>query len=122
MRIQMVAMGVFGVLFCSACGSANVQESGEACVGVEQAGAGEVVVDNAEDECGLEQVCLSLGSGVENAPPTAGQCSCRCDGPQEDASFCECLDGFVCKSLIEDAGNDHDFSGSYCVRDTRDTE
>ena len=46
-------------------------------------------------------------------------CSCRCDGPEKNARYCECPEGFQCEPLVGDlhitnaAGN---LAGSYCIR------
>ena len=46
-------------------------------------------------------------------------CSCRCDGPDKKARYCECPEGFQCEPLIDDlqitegAGQ---LPGSYCIR------
>jgi hypothetical protein len=46
-------------------------------------------------------------------------CSCRCDGPDKNARYCECPEGFQCEKLVDDlkitqaAGN---LAGSYCIR------
>jgi hypothetical protein len=46
-------------------------------------------------------------------------CSCRCDGPDKNARYCECPDGFQCEKLVDDlkitegAGQ---LAGSYCIR------
>jgi len=45
-------------------------------------------------------------------------CSCRCDGPDAGASYCECPSGFVCEPLVENLGLGKDqLVGSYCVKD-----
>ena len=49
-------------------------------------------------------------------------CSCRCDGPDSNARYCECPSGYACVELVEDlqldtgqgAGN---LAGSYCIKD-----
>lgn len=44
-------------------------------------------------------------------------CSCRCDGPDKNANYCECPSGFVCEELVSDLGLGRDqLVGSYCVR------
>jgi hypothetical protein len=46
-------------------------------------------------------------------------CSCRCDGPEKGARYCECPEGFQCEPLVKDlkitlgASN---LAGSYCIR------
>jgi hypothetical protein len=45
-------------------------------------------------------------------------CSCRCDGPDENARYCECPSGYACVELVEDlqlgAGQ---LAGSYCIKE-----
>jgi hypothetical protein len=43
-------------------------------------------------------------------------CSCRCDGPDPNASYCECPDGFSCVELIK-LGGAGQLAGSYCVKE-----
>lgn len=51
-------------------------------------------------------------------------CSCRCDGPDPNAKYCECPDGFACTKLEDlDLGaavakGSSQLAGSYCVRKT----
>jgi hypothetical protein len=44
-------------------------------------------------------------------------CSCRCDGPDKTAKYCECPTGFECAPVVEQlvsaAGQ---LAGSYCIR------
>jgi hypothetical protein len=46
-------------------------------------------------------------------------CSCRCDGPDKNARYCECPEGFQCERLVDDlkitegAGQ---LAGSYCIK------
>lgn len=55
-------------------------------------------------------------------PDTAVYCSCRCDGADKDAKYCECPDGFVCQPFKElDLGavvakGSGQLAGSYCVK------
>ncbi len=45
-------------------------------------------------------------------------CSCRCDGPDPGARYCECPSGFSCTSLVPDFGfGATELPGSYCVQD-----
>lgn len=44
-------------------------------------------------------------------------CSCRCAGPDPDASYCQCGAGFTCSELvglIKEFGLE--YTGSYCIR------
>jgi hypothetical protein len=46
-------------------------------------------------------------------------CSCRCDGPDEKARYCECPEGFQCEPLVDDLkipGGGGQLAGSYCIR------
>jgi hypothetical protein len=45
-------------------------------------------------------------------------CSCRCDGPDPGARYCDCPSGFVCQKLIEDIGKGRaQLAGSYCIKE-----
>jgi hypothetical protein len=44
-------------------------------------------------------------------------CSCRCAGPDQNARYCECPDGYNCTKLVDDLGLGRgQLAGSYCVR------
>lgn len=46
-------------------------------------------------------------------------CSCRCDGPDKNARYCECPEGFQCEPLVDDfkiPGGGGQLAGSYCIR------
>jgi hypothetical protein len=46
-------------------------------------------------------------------------CSCRCDGPDKNARYCECPEGFQCEELVDDlkiGGGGGQLAGSYCIR------
>lgn len=44
-------------------------------------------------------------------------CSCRCDGADKTAKYCECPEGFECAPIVEQLtkGNGQ-LAGSYCIR------
>jgi hypothetical protein len=45
-------------------------------------------------------------------------CSCRCDGPQSNARYCECPSGYGCVKLVDDIKKGGgQLAGSYCVKD-----
>ena len=56
---------------------------------------------------------------TERQTEKAVYCSCRCDGPDKNARYCECPDGFQCEPVVqnlkitEGAGQ---LAGSYCIR------
>jgi hypothetical protein len=44
-------------------------------------------------------------------------CSCRCGGPDQNARYCQCPDGYGCRKLVDDLGLGRgQLAGSYCVR------
>ncbi len=54
---------------------------------------------------------------VDRQADDAVYCSCRCDGPDAGARYCECPDGFSCENLVEDIGlGKGQLAGSYCVK------
>lgn len=44
-------------------------------------------------------------------------CSCRCDGPDPAARYCECPSGFACRELVPRFARSQELAGSYCVRE-----
>jgi hypothetical protein len=45
-------------------------------------------------------------------------CSCRCDGPDPNATYCECPSGFACVELVENIGlGGGNLPGSYCIKE-----
>jgi hypothetical protein len=57
---------------------------------------------------------------VERQTEKAVYCSCRCDGPDANARYCECPSGFSCTELVPDLGGAFrggQLAGSYCVKD-----
>jgi hypothetical protein len=55
----------------------------------------------------------------ERQTDRAVYCSCRCDGPDENARYCECPSGYKCEELVKELGLSAagQLAGSYCVRD-----
>lgn len=44
-------------------------------------------------------------------------CSCRCDGPDPNARYCECPSGYTCTELLKDIGlGSKELAGSYCIK------
>lgn len=63
-----------------------------------------------------EPVSVPVQAGLAERPASdAVYCSCRCDGPDPDAEYCECGAGFECAALIADIGFAPEVTGSYCV-------
>ena len=45
-------------------------------------------------------------------------CSCRCDGPDPNARYCECPSGFACEELVDELNlGKGQLAGSYCVKE-----
>ena len=57
---------------------------------------------------------------VERQTDQAVYCSCRCDGPDKNARYCECPEGFQCEPLVDDlkipGSEGTQLAGSYCIR------
>lgn len=54
----------------------------------------------------------------QRRPENAVYCSCRCDGPDPNARYCECPSGFACVELVKDLGlGSGQLAGSYCIVD-----
>jgi hypothetical protein len=48
-------------------------------------------------------------------------CSCRCDGEDANARYCECPSGYGCVKLVDDIGKGGgQLAGSYCIKDGTD--
>jgi hypothetical protein len=55
---------------------------------------------------------------VDRQTDKAVYCSCRCDGPDPNARYCDCPSGYACTELVEDLGlGAGQLAGSYCVKD-----
>jgi hypothetical protein len=56
---------------------------------------------------------------VKRQTDKAVYCSCRCDGPDKNARYCECPEGFQCEKLVDDlkiTEGSSQLPGSYCIR------
>jgi hypothetical protein len=60
------------------------------------------------------------------SPEVAVYCSCRCDGADPNARYCECPSGFECTEIISSRSNQDteqaQLAGSYCVRSGSNVE
>ena len=54
---------------------------------------------------------------LDRPPSHAVYCSCRCDGPDPLARYCECPSGFVCSEIVPELGLGREqLEGSYCIK------
>jgi hypothetical protein len=54
---------------------------------------------------------------TERPPELAVYCSCRCDGKDPNARYCECPSGFECAEIVSDQNQGQaELAGSYCIR------
>jgi hypothetical protein len=57
------------------------------------------------------------GWDMDRPAHSAVYCSCRCDGPDPEAPYCACPDGFQCTELVPDVDvAPGQLAGSYCVQ------
>lgn len=61
---------------------------------------------------------------TERRPELAVYCSCRCDGDDPNARYCECPSGFSCTEVVVDQGGNQQeqLAGSYCIRSGSDVD
>jgi hypothetical protein len=57
---------------------------------------------------------------TQRTPDVAVYCSCRCDGDDPNARYCECPSGFECSEIVTKRGSQgaaqEQLAGSYCIR------
>jgi hypothetical protein len=76
----------------------------------------------AQQSCRLpgseDAVTVPVSPQLRDRPPESSvYCSCRCDGPDENARYCECPSGYSCEPTVPDFGRGNaQLPGSYCVR------
>jgi|1185.fasta_scaffold312304_1 hypothetical protein len=63
---------------------------------------------------------------TERKPEVAVYCSCRCDGPDPNARYCECPSGFECTEIVSSRSSQstgqEQLAGSYCIRSGSDVD
>jgi len=62
---------------------------------------------------------------TERPPELSVYCSCRCNGNDPNARYCECPSGFQCLEIVSDQGGDQGqtgLAGSYCIRNGSDVD
>jgi hypothetical protein len=78
--------------------------------------------EQQEELCALpgsgEPVTVPVEAQLEARPPTDSvYCSCRCDGPDPNAEYCDCGEGFICVEMADLVIPGYeDRLGSYCVK------
>ena len=76
------------------------------------------------DSASLDNINVSVpGQLTERQTDKAVYCSCRCDGPDKNARYCECPEGFKCAKLVDElkiTNGAGQLAGSYCIRSGTD--
>jgi hypothetical protein len=79
----------------------------------QKAGEGGCVVPGSSDPVTVDVAPWDLDRSAD----ATVYCSCRCDGPDPNARYCDCPSGFSCKHLRDDLGlGSAGLAGSYCIR------
>jgi hypothetical protein len=75
-------------------------------------------VPGTSGERGGDAVSVEVRAwNTERPASRAVYCSCRCDGPDPDARYCSCPQGYLCTSLIPDLKtSSQQLIGSYCIK------
>lgn len=79
--------------------------------------------DSTGARCTLPGSDAPIGASVppqllDRRAEDAVYCSCRCDGPDPKARYCECPNGFRCAAVVPDfALGRAQLPGSYCLRE-----
>jgi hypothetical protein len=77
------------------------------------AGAGGCTLPGSADPVSVAVAPQLLDRRTEDAV----YCSCRCDGPEPNARYCECPEGFRCSPVVPELSLGRaQLPGSYCVR------
>lgn len=65
-----------------------------------------------------QAVTVAVPAQLEDrSPESAVYCSCRCDGPDSEADYCTCGDGFECSPVMPlEVPGAPAVAGSYCVK------
>lgn len=103
------------------CPYGQTQEEADACVmqGGCASGAGGCRVPGTNGETADDMINVAVAPQLlERSADDSVYCSCRCDGPDSNARYCECPSGFACVELVEDLGlGAGQLAGSYCIKE-----
>lgn len=88
---------------------------------------GTAVGDHPPPDCVIpgsaEKITVAVDPQLEKRQASnTVYCSCRCDGPDSNARYCECPSGFSCAKLVDRFGFEKggQLAGSYCIREGSD--
>jgi hypothetical protein len=79
-------------------------------------------VDPTADTCTTPDGTFPVAAPVNpqliaRRPGNSVYCSCRCNGSDPNARYCECPEGFDCREVLPDLGlGKEQLAGGYCVR------
>jgi hypothetical protein len=75
---------------------------------------------NRQDRNSLDNINVEVKPQlVDRQTEKAVYCSCRCNGPDKNARYCECPEGFQCEPVVDNlaiGSGSGQLAGSYCIR------
>lgn len=81
---------------------------------------GDCYIPGSGDTVGTPDAPVAVDPQVKKRQAAdAVYCSCRCNGPDAKARYCECPSGFACERLVDKLplGKGGQLAGSYCIRE-----
>lgn len=81
---------------------------------------GDCYIPGSDDTIGTPDAPVAVDPQVKaRQAADAVYCSCRCDGPDAKARYCECPSGFACVKLVDKLplGKGGQLAGNYCIRE-----
>jgi len=75
-------------------------------------------IPHSTGENPADQVIVPVPAWNTRRPPeSAVYCSCRCNGADPDARYCECPRGYSCEPIVPTIGlASRELEGSYCIK------
>jgi hypothetical protein len=89
---------------------------GNHCVNIE---AKQIVDCSDSNATNVDEITVAVDpQRIERNALDTVYCSCRCDGPDPSAKYCECPSGYDCTELVRELGlpGKAQLAGSYCVK------